>query len=69
MNQLDALLSIKLFQQYAFTYFEQFCCSSAGGSTLYKQQLVESCVMITIPVVVYTELILLMMSSKPARNM
>jgi len=27
------------------------------------------CVMLTIPIAVYTELILLMMSSKPTRNM
>jgi hypothetical protein len=34
-----------------------------------KKKLVQSCVMVTIPTAVYTQLILLMMSSKPARNM
>ena len=46
-NQQDALYSINLFQQQASICFEQACCSSSGGSTLYKQQLVKSCVMLT----------------------
>jgi hypothetical protein len=66
MNQQDAQFSINL---RVSTCFEQACCSSSGGSTLYKQQLVHSCVMLTIPFAVYTELNLLMMSSKPALNM
>jgi len=49
MNKQDELFSINLFQYSASTCFVQACCSSWGGSPLYKQQLVynQSCAMLT----------------------
>ena len=47
INKQDELFSINLFQFSDSTCFEQACCSSSGGSPLYKQQLVWLCVMLT----------------------